>query len=123
MEPCITSGLWKGFLGRGLAPRELQCTLLIAQGATAKQIAQQLGMAQSTVSKRISSVMFKLGTNRQTALVAEALRRGLIAPLLILLTLHSVISPDDHMRRDRRAPERRSEIRLVRARLESSQLS
>ena len=35
MESTIVDGAWKGHLGRGLAPRELQFVLSVAQGLTA----------------------------------------------------------------------------------------
>jgi len=78
MESTIKSGTWIGHLGRGLAPRELQFLLSVAQGFTAKQIARTFGVEPGTVVKRISSAMFKLGVHRQTALVAEAMRREII---------------------------------------------
>lgn len=78
MESTIKSGVWIGHLGRGLAPRELQFLLSVAQGFTAKQIAKMFNVEPGTVVKRISSAMFKLGVHRQTALVAEAMRREII---------------------------------------------
>ena len=35
----IISGEWKGHLGRGLAPKELQYCMSVAAGMTAKEIA------------------------------------------------------------------------------------
>lgn len=78
MDSTIKSGKWIGHLGRGLAPRELQFLLSVAQGFTAKQIARAFGVEPGTVTKRISSAMFKLGVTRQAALVAEAMRREII---------------------------------------------
>jgi DNA-binding CsgD family transcriptional regulator len=77
----IVSGLWKGHLGMGLAPRELQYVMGAAQGMTAKEIAKQFNVAACTVAKRLASAMFKLGVTRQTALVAEAMRREIIVGL------------------------------------------
>jgi len=118
MENVIVSGAWKGRLGQGLAPRELQCVLSVAQGMTAKEIARLFGVAPGTIGKRISNAMFKLGVHRRAALVAEAMKRQIISPVCILLaaliTMHAVA--DDHsMRRDRRTPERRTaEVRVMR---------
>ena len=118
MESTIVDGAWKGHLGRGLAPRELQFVLSVAQGLTAKEIARAFGIAPSTVVKRLANAMFKLGVHRQGALVAEAMRRQIITPLCLLLAgliaLHT--ATDDQMaRRDRRPTERRfAEQRLVR---------
>lgn len=72
MESTIVSGQWKGHLGRGLAPRELQCLLAVAQGMTAKEIARSIDIAPGTVTKRLSAAMFKLGVQRRAAMVAEA---------------------------------------------------
>ncbi|WP_092176476.1 LuxR C-terminal-related transcriptional regulator [Pseudomonas sp. NFACC37-1] len=118
MEATIVSGAWKGHLGRGLAPRELQFVLSSAQGMTAKEIARVFGVEPGTVVKRLSNAMFKLGVNRQTAMIAEAMRRQIISPICLalatLIAVHAMIG-DDAMRRDRRAPERRTaQVRVVR---------
>ncbi|QGA51090.1 helix-turn-helix transcriptional regulator [Pseudomonas brassicacearum] len=78
MESIIKSGTWIGHLGRGLARRELQFLLLVAQGFTAKQIARTHDVEPGTVVKRISNAMFKLGVHRQSAAIAEAMRREII---------------------------------------------
>ncbi|MET1069968.1 MAG: helix-turn-helix transcriptional regulator [Pseudomonas prosekii] len=117
MEASITNGAWKGHLGRGLAPRELQFLLFVAIGLTAKEIAREVGISPATVAKRLTNAMFKLGVTRRAALVAEAMRRQIISPLCFILAgfvaMHSMID-DEQMRRDRRAPERRlAEVRMV----------
>lgn len=117
MEATIISGAWKGHLGRGLAPKEVQCLLGTAQGMTAKEIARQCNVAACTVAKRLSCAMFKLGVTRQTAAVAEAMRRQIISPLCFMLAtvvaMHAMFD-GDAMRRDRRVPERRiAQVRMV----------
>ncbi|KJK05330.1 helix-turn-helix domain-containing protein [Pseudomonas tussilaginis] len=119
MEPTIINGAWKGHLGRGLAPRELECVLSVAQGKTAKEIARVIGIAPCSVAKRITAAMFKLGVNRRAALVAEAMKRQIISPLCIalagLMAMHAAMGDADPVRRDRRPPERRTaEIRIIR---------
>ncbi len=114
----IVNGGWKGHLGRGLAPRELQFLLWIAQGFTSKEIAREAGIEAGTVKKRLTNAMFKLGVTRRTALVAEAMKRQIITPmcfvLAALIALHSMIS-DDSIQRDRRVPDRRTaHVRIVR---------
>jgi DNA-binding CsgD family transcriptional regulator len=115
----IISGEWQGHLGRGLAPKELQYVMHVADGMTAKEIARIFGISPGTVKKRLDVAMFKLGVHRRAALVAEAMKRQIISPVCILLAaliaMHAAV--DDHsMRRDRRAPERRSsQVRMVRA--------
>lgn len=118
MEATIINGVWKGHLGRGLAPKELQYLLAAAQGKTAKEIARQFDVAACTVAKRLSCAMFKLGVTRQTAMIAEAMRRQIISPmcfiLAALIAMHTVAG-DGAMRRDRRVPERRTaQVRMVR---------
>lgn len=115
----ITNGTWTGHLGRGLAPRELEALLGVAQGLTAKEIARTMGIAPGTVANRLENAMFKLGVARRTAAVAEAMRRGVISPLCIVLAgfiaMHAMLDDGDPMRRDRRAPERRTaQVRIVR---------
>lgn len=115
---------WKGFKDKGLAPREIECLIAIASGMTVKAAAKALGMAPSTAAKRISSVQFKLGVNRQPAMVAEALKRGLIAPLMILLASFSGYQAASSLDSDhlRRGPGRRVvEMRVLKARDEAAQ--
>ncbi|NNA01934.1 helix-turn-helix domain-containing protein [Pseudomonas lundensis] len=118
MESTIVNGAWKGHLGRGLAPRELQFLLSVAQGMTAKEIAKAFGIAPGTVVKRLSNAMFKLGVHRQGAMIAEAMRRQIITPLCLLLAgliaMHTA-TDGEMARRDRRPTERRfAELRLMR---------
>ncbi|MBC3465033.1 helix-turn-helix transcriptional regulator [Pseudomonas sp. RW10S2] len=115
----ITSGSWMGHLGRGLAPRELECVLDVAQGMTSKQIARHFGISEGGVEKRIAAAMFKLEVPRRAALVAEAMRRNIISPMCFLLVAlvaaHAAIGDSDPMRRDRRVPERRiAQVRVLR---------
>ena len=115
----ITIGAWIGHLGRGLAPRELQCLLEVARGLTTKEIARSFGISESGVEKRIGDAMLKLKVRRRTALVAEAAYQKIITPLCLalvcLVAMHAAINDSDPMRRDRRAPERRTvQVRIVR---------
>lgn len=74
----ITAGAWTGFLGKGLAPRELEATLYAAADLTAKQTARLMGVTPGTVSKRLDDARFKLGARSVRGLVVEAFQRGLI---------------------------------------------
>ena len=118
MESTIVDGAWKGHLGRGRAPRELQFVLSVAQGLTAKEIARAFNITPGTVVKRLACAMYKLGVHRQGAMVAEAMRRQIITPLCLLLAgliaMHAA-TDSEMSRRDRRPSERRfAEMRLVR---------
>ena len=118
MESTIVDGAWKGHLGRGLAPRELQFVLSVAQGLTAKEIARAFDIAKCTVDKSLQRAMDKLCVPRRAALVAEAARRQIITPLcLLLIAVMTMQGLDDSgmARRDRRPSERRGgELRMTR---------
>lgn len=118
MESTIVDGAWKGHLGRGLAPRELQFVLSVAQGLTAKEIAKVFDITPGTVVKRLACAMYKLGVHRQGAMVAEAMRRQIITPIcLLLVAVMTMQGLDDSgmTRRDRRPTDRRGgELRMTR---------
>lgn len=117
----ITAGSWQGFLGRGLAERELQCVLGVAQGKSSKELGRDLGIAADSVKKRVAAAMFKLQVNRRAALVGEAMRRGLISPAAILaavLAVHGAVSDDQFLRVRRSGGEKRVEFRMASRRIE-----
>ncbi|MEM6933073.1 MAG: response regulator transcription factor, partial [Pseudomonadota bacterium] len=61
-----------------LTEREQECLAGAAGGMTAKMIARELGITERTVRFHISNICRKLGVQRRTEAVAEALRMGLI---------------------------------------------
>ena len=66
-------------LGDGeLTVRELEVLRLIRDGYRNKQIADQLAIAETTVSFHIRNLVDKLGANDRTHAVTIALRRGLL---------------------------------------------
>lgn len=75
----ITANNITGHLGMGLAPRELEATVLAASDLTIKQIGREMGISPRTVEKRLEDARFKLGAKTMRGLVMEAFRRGLIA--------------------------------------------
>lgn len=122
----ITAGNWKGHLGMGLAPRELEATLLAADELSAKEIARVMGIAPGTVQKRLDDARFKLGAKTVRGLVLEAFRRQIIAPACVVMlaglaAIHPIID-DDPMRRDRRPAERKTELRQAGRRCEEAGL-
>ncbi|WP_448681396.1 response regulator transcription factor [Pseudomonas nicosulfuronedens] len=122
----ITAGKWKGTLGMGLAPRELEATLLAADEMSAKEIARVMGISPGTVQKRLDDARFKLGAKTVRGLVLEAFRRQIIAPACVMLlagmaAIHPILD-DDPLRRDRRPPERKSELRQTSRRSEEAGL-
>lgn len=117
-ETIIANG-FVGFLGRGAAPRELECLMAIASGQTSKEAAKDLGVSAGSIDKRLLSLTTKLGVNRRAALVAEAFKRGLITPAVMavcaVLVGHSIASADDEFTRVRRSGERKiAETRIQR---------
>jgi DNA-binding CsgD family transcriptional regulator len=78
MSTLIEFGKLRGTTGV-LAPQELRAALAICAGLSGKQAARELGCAPSTVKKTVERLFFKLGVSNRAALVAEALKLGLIA--------------------------------------------
>jgi RNA polymerase sigma factor (sigma-70 family) len=62
-----------------LSERERQVLRLLADGLSAKQIAYDLGITQSTVSQHISRIYDKLDVHNAVAAVRVAIRTGFIA--------------------------------------------
>lgn len=123
MDSTIQCGGWQGKLGSGLADRELACILAVASGFTDKQIAQRDGRSPRSVKGRIESAMHKLGAYKRSALVAEAMRRGLISPtavLAMLLAFHGVMADDPITRVRRNGGEKKVEYRIAARRTEAS---
>lgn len=110
----ITAHGFTGFLGRGAAPRELECLLAIAGGFTGKEAARELGVTENTIKKRLLCLSTKLNVNRRAALVAEAFKRGLIAPLCVVFVAVLLLGQHQQPLNVRRptAP-RRVEMRLT----------
>ncbi|MBH3469758.1 LuxR C-terminal-related transcriptional regulator [Pseudomonas putida] len=120
----ITVGNWQGLLGQGAAPRELECLLAIAGGASGKEVARALGISEDGVKKRMMALGTKWGMTKRTALVAEAFRRGIISPaataLALLMAIHGMIGDDQaiRVRRGSNSGERKIETRVATRRAE-----
>ncbi|WP_252109085.1 MULTISPECIES: LuxR C-terminal-related transcriptional regulator [unclassified Halomonas] len=72
---------------------QAQVIACIAAGLTHKEIAKLRGCSPRTVSATASALLYYLNAHRAAAAVAEAMRRGWIAPLLLALMISS-ITPD-----------------------------
>lgn len=118
----ITLGNWQGLLGRGAAPRELECLLAIAGGASGKEAARALGISEDGVKKRLIALGTKWGVTRRAALVAEAFKRGVISPaataLALVLVIHGLMADDVALRVRRGSGEKRVEFRVAARRVE-----
>ena len=60
MNDTIIFGNWQGFKDKGLAPRELEATVLAAGDLTIKQIAKHMGVSPWTAKDRIDDAKHKL---------------------------------------------------------------
>jgi DNA-binding NarL/FixJ family response regulator len=61
-----------------LTPRELDVLTLLAEGASNKVIARQLGISVHTAKFHVGSILDKLDATGRTDAVAHAARRGVI---------------------------------------------
>lgn len=120
----ITLSGFTGLLGCGAAPRELECLLAIAGGASGKEAARALGISEDGVKKRLIALGTKWGVTRRAALVAEAFKRGVISPavtaLVLIMAIHVMIGDDQAMRvrRGGNSGERKIETRVATRRAE-----
>jgi DNA-binding CsgD family transcriptional regulator len=64
--------------GADLSPRELDVLALLAEGASNKAIARQLGISVHTVKFHVGSLLDKLDATGRTDAVAHAARLGVI---------------------------------------------
>lgn len=65
----------------GLTPRETQVLVLIATGASAKQVARMLGIAPKTVETHIERIYAKIAVTSRAAATRFAIHHGLIEPV------------------------------------------
>lgn len=91
----IESNGWKAITpkkrdGQHLSPKQALYLLGVAQGMTQKQIAKQHGISPATVTVAMRVIYHKLNVERATAAVAEAMKRGWISPLCIMLVMFSL---------------------------------
>ena len=87
LYPSMTQKLVQGYLELtnwenedepSLSPREKEIFLLLAEGYSNKEIADELVISPSTVHSHRSNLMDKLGLNNRHELIQYARRRGLI---------------------------------------------
>jgi DNA-binding NarL/FixJ family response regulator len=65
-------------LAHVLSEREHEILVLLAQGLSNKQIAQQLHRSPHTVRHHVSQIMAKIGASNRAEAAALAVQRGLI---------------------------------------------
>ncbi|MCQ4302240.1 helix-turn-helix transcriptional regulator [Pseudomonas songnenensis] len=112
---------WQGRLGQGLAPRQLLATMLSMLDLKVNEIAERMNCAPSTAEKTLDRARFKMGAKTNRGLIAEAMRRGIIAPLVLALLVGGGQStPMQPMRRPE-APRTQTLTRVQR--LDEAQLA
>ncbi len=110
----ITQGNWQAQINPergslGLTRTEAVDMMLLAAGNTYKEIARITGRSPETVRGSLKKGYHKLGVYKAAGAVAEAMRRGWIAPLLIAL-LVSGINPDTEAMRNRPPARTRQQV-------------
>lgn len=111
---------WQGRLGQGLAPRQLLATMLSMLDLKVNEIAERMNCAPSTAEKTLDRARFKMGAKTNRGLIAEAMRRGIIAPLVLALFVggeHAQVRPV------RRPDAPRSQLVVRAQRLDEAQLA
>jgi DNA-binding NarL/FixJ family response regulator len=77
--PSDVAGAVAEYMGQeDLTPRELEVLELIRDGNRNKQIADRLGISETTVNFHIKNIVDKLQANDRTHAITLALRRGLL---------------------------------------------
>jgi|TARA_R110000796_G_scaffold252222_3_gene385672 DNA-binding CsgD family transcriptional regulator len=110
----ITQGNWQAQINPergslGLTRTEAVDMMLLAAGNTYKEIAKATGRSPETVRGSLKKGYHKLGVFKAAGAVAEAMRRGWIAPLLIALLI-SGINPDAEAMRHRPPMRTRQQV-------------
>lgn len=86
MENTIEIEGWRGRLDAGLPRRQLEALIYACSDMTVKQIARRMGIGPASVQQRLDDARFNLGMQRSVrGLCLEALRRGIVGPLVITL--------------------------------------
>ncbi|WP_447896017.1 hypothetical protein [Vreelandella sp. GE22] len=91
----ITQGNWQARVNPergslGFTRTEAVDMMLLAAGGTYKEIARATGRSPESVKDCLGRAYHKLRVYKATAAVAEAMRRGWIAPLLLALMIGSL---------------------------------
>lgn len=110
----ITNGNWKANINPergslGFTRTEAMDMMLLAAGNTYKEIAKATGRSPETVRGCLKKAYHKLHAYKAAGAVAEAMKRGWIAPLLIAL-LVSGINPDAEALRHRPPMRTRTQV-------------
>ena len=119
MQETIEAAGWRGKLNAGLAPRQLEALVYACADMTCKEIARVMGVSPKAVSQRLDDARFKLGMQRTVrGLCLEAIKRGIVAPLDIIMLINSMgLQQAPAMRRTPNAPRSAQVLIMRRAEL------
>lgn len=110
----ITQGNWQARINPergslGLTRTQAVDIMLLAAGKTYKEIAKATGRSPETVHGSLKKAYHKLHVYKAAGAVAEAMRRGWIAPLLVAFMI-SGINPDADTMRHRSPTRSRQQV-------------
>ncbi|WP_301585075.1 LuxR C-terminal-related transcriptional regulator [Halomonas alkaliantarctica] len=110
----ITQGNWQATINPergslGLTRTQAVDIMLLAAGNTYKEIAKATGRSPETVNGSLKKAYHKLHVYKAAGAVAEAMRRGWIAPLLVALMV-SGLNPDTEAMRHRPPVRTRQQV-------------
>lgn len=88
---------------------QAQVIACIAAGMTHKEIAKLRGCSVRTVTATSAAILYYLNAHRAAGAVAEAMKRGWIAPLLVALMI-GVITQDADALRHRQPARHRQQV-------------
>lgn len=104
-----------GTRGMGLPTRrEAELLAGLAAGMTQKEIAKLRGVSPATIKSTAEAAYYRLRANRATDAVAQALRRGWIAPLVLALMIADLSNDAARVRQPVRARQQMTTSRLAR---------
>ena len=83
---------------QNISPRTGQALVCAAQGMSIKATARAMGCAISTVESLRSNAMYKLHAVNMTSAVAEAMRRGVLTYMALVVCVLSVFGSPDQIR-------------------------
>ena len=99
----ITQGNWQATINPergslGLTRTQAVDIMLLAAGNTYKEIAKATGRSPETVHGSLKKAYHKLSVYKAAGAVAEAMRRGWIAPLLVALVISGLNTDAEALR-------------------------
>jgi NarL family two-component system response regulator LiaR len=77
-QALVASAADDGPKGEELTQREREILVLLVDGMTNKEIANQLSLSEGTVRFHVSNILSKMGASNRTEAVSSALQQGLI---------------------------------------------